>query len=159
MALQPNALRTYHVLWAIDPRDPEEFAQICLPYTGYDGLHTEIWDLGTFAKKVVWVYCNCKSTTLNVVEVANIDLKVYKPYTFGNGEFVNAKKKDLVRLYGEDPEHPDEFRIVPYAEFRRVGGKIRKASWRAQHTGMSATYNCQRSPQSVASCSATPSAL
>jgi hypothetical protein len=127
MVLQPDALRTYHILWAIDPRDPKHFSEICLPYTGYDGLHTEIWDLLTFTKKVVWVYCNCKSTTLNVVQVANIDLKVYKPYTFGNGEFVNAKKKDLVRLYGEDPEHPDEFRIVPYEEFRRVGGKIRKA--------------------------------
>ena len=127
MLLQPNALHMYHILWAIDPRDPEEFPEICLPYTGYDGLYTEIFDLWAFTKKMVWVYCNCKSTTLNVVEVANIDLNVYKLYTFSNGEFVNAKKKDLVRLYGEDPAHPDKFRIVPYTEFRRIGGKIRKA--------------------------------
>ena len=127
LALQPDALRTYHVLWAIDPRDPQFFPRITLPKTAYDGLFELLQALLNFEKKMVWVYCNCKSTALNVVDVCNIDLKVYKPYFWGNGEFVNPKLKDLVRLYGENAEKPEEFRTVSYDEFRRIGGKIRKA--------------------------------
>ena len=85
--------------------------------TGFDGLHMEFTALLGFEKKMVRVYCNCKSSALNVVDVCNINLQVYKLYTFGNSKFVNPKKKDLVRLYSKNAEKPEEYRIVSYNKF------------------------------------------